>query len=40
MINTVSRKLGEDVKVYSLLAIQINFDKRKYKDLSDYNLTQ
>ena len=40
MINTVSRKLGEDVKVYSLLApIQIEFlTNEKYKDLSDSQL--
>ncbi len=37
MINTVSSKLGEDVKIYSLLSpIQIEFlDNEKYKNLSD-----
>lgn len=37
MINTVSEKLGEDVKIYSLLApIQIEFlNNSKYKNLSD-----
>ena len=37
MINTVSSKLGEDVKIFSLLApIQIEFlNNEKYKNLSD-----
>lgn len=37
MLNTVSDKMGEDVKVYSLLApVQIEFlTTKKYKDLSD-----
>jgi hypothetical protein len=36
-INTVSEKIGKDVKVYSLIApIQIEFlNNKKYKDLSD-----
>lgn len=37
MINTVQSKLGDDIKVYSLLApVQIEFlTNKKYKDLSD-----
>lgn len=40
MINTVKDKMGDDVKVYSLIApIQIEFlENKKYKDLSDSQL--